>query len=104
MYIYVQLKTTTMAQFKVIATAPTSYQIQSLRAFGMEVKKNGNGSFTGKQIFDSEEEAKKYLVTRAEMYYDEYEGQVTEHLQGIETVGCLNIDAVTATIEEVEED
>ena len=93
-----------MAQFKVIAIAPTSYQIQSLRAFGMEVKKNGNGSFAGKQIFDSEEEAKKYLVTRAEMYYDDFEGQATEHLQGIESLGCLTIDAVTALIEEVEED
>ena len=92
-----------MTQFKVVATAPTSYQTQSLRAFGMDVKKNGNGSFTSEQVFDSEEEAKEYLSDRAKSYYDEFEGQATEHLEEIQNIGYLTIDAVTARIEEVED-
>lgn len=91
-----------MTQFKVSATAPTVYQIQSLRHFGMDVKKHGNGSFSSEQVFDTEEEAKAYLVERAEKYYDEFEGQVDEHLEGIEKYGMLTIDAVTARIDEVE--
>lgn len=90
-----------MAQFKVTAKAPTAYQYNSLSRFGMNVKKHGNGSFTAEQIFKSEEEAKDYLATRAQMYYDEYEGQVDEHLISIEKHGVLEIDAVTAHIEEI---
>lgn len=89
-------------QFKIAATAPTSYQYNSLSRFGMTIKKNGNGSFSSEQVFDSEEEAKAYLVERAERYYDEFEGQVDEHLQDIEKYGMLTIDAVTARIDEVE--
>lgn len=92
-----------MSKFKVVATAPTAYQYNSLSRFGMTIKKNGNGSFSSEQTFDSVEEAKAYLVERAEMYYDEYEGQVDEHLGSIEKHGCLEIDAVTAHIEEVPE-
>ena len=55
-------------------------------------------------IFNSEEEAKEYLVKRAQMYYDEFEGQVDQHLQDIEKHGMLTIDAVTARIDEIEED
>lgn len=36
----------------------------------MEVKKSGNGSFWSEQIFETEEEAKAYLVERAERYFD----------------------------------
>lgn len=91
-------------QFKITATAPTAYQYNSLSRFGMNIKKRGNGSFTSEQVFDSEEEAKAYLVERAERYYDEYEGQVDEHLEDIEKYGQLTIDAVTAHIEEVEQE
>jgi hypothetical protein len=91
-----------MKQFKITATAPTVYQIQSLRHFGMNVKENGNGLFSSEQIFDSEEAAKAYLVERAEKYYDEFEGQVQEHLEDIKKYGMLTIDAVTARIDEVD--
>lgn len=87
---------------RITATAPTSYQYNSLSRFGMTIKKNGNGSFSSEQVFDSEEEAKAYLVERAERYYDEFEGQVNEHLQDIEKYGMLTIDAVTARMEEIE--
>ena len=89
-------------KFKISATAPTAYQYNSLSRFGMKIKKNGNGSFSSEQLFDSEEEAKDYLVERAERYYGEYEGQVDEHLQEIKKYGMLTIDAVTARIDEVE--
>ena len=70
----------------------------------MNIKKHGNGSFTSEEVFNSEEEAKEYLVKRAQMYYDEFEGQVDEHLESIEKYGVLEIDAVTAHIEEIEEE
>lgn len=93
-----------MATFKITAKAPTTYQYNSLSRFGMNIKKHGNGSFTSKEVFNSEEEAKEYLVKRAQMYYDEFEGQVDEHLESIEKYGVLEIDAVTAHIEEIEEE
>lgn len=92
-----------MATFKITATAPTAYQHNSLRHFGMDIKKNGNGSFSSEQTFESEDEAKNYLITRAEMYYDEYEGQVDEYIESIQNHGSLEIDAVIAHIEEVPE-
>lgn len=88
-----------MTTFKIKATAPTVYQINSLRSFGMEIKENGDGSYSSEQIFDTEQEAKDYLTKRAEKYYDEYEGQVDEHLESIRDNGYLTIDAATAIID-----
>ena len=91
---------------RITATAPTAYQLQSLRHFGMEVKKNGNGSYTAHQDFDTEEEAKKYLLTRAEMYFDgnsdNDEQDLIEAFDSIEKHGVLTLDAATAGIEEIE--
>lgn len=89
-------------KFKVTATAPTIYQYSSLTRFGLKIKENGNGSFTGEMLFDDHEDAKKHLIDRATYYYDEFEGQIDEHLEDIENYGMLTIDAVTARIEEVE--
>ncbi len=89
---------------KITATAPTVYQKRSLSFFNLNEVNNGNGSFTGTMNFASEEDAKDYLISRAEMYYDEYEGQVEEHIQDIEKYGVLTIDAVTARIEEIEDE
>ncbi len=95
-----------MTQFKISATAPTVYQSQSLRAFGMEVKKSGNGSFWSEQFFETEKEAKDYLVVRAERYFDgnsdNDEANLVDALQDIEKYGSLRLDAVTASIDEVE--
>lgn len=88
-------------QYKITATAPTIYQHQSLSKFNLNVKSNGNGSYTGNMIFETEQEAKDYLINRAEMYYDDYEGQAEEHIADIQKHGSLTIDAVTAKIEEV---
>ena len=89
---------------RITATAPTVYQIQSLSKFLLDVKKYMDGSFVGTKDFYSEADAKVYLIERAENYYDEFEGQVNEHLEDIEKYGQLRIDAVTAHIEEIEEE
>jgi hypothetical protein len=87
---------------RIVATAPTVYQKQSLSKFNLNEKRNMNGSFIGTMDFYSEQDAKDYLINRAEMYYDDYEGQVDEHLDDIERRGSLTIDAVTASIVEIE--
>ena len=51
--------------YKIIAIAPTTYQLNSLRAFGITYKALGNGSYKAVEEFDSEKEAKKYLEGRA---------------------------------------
>ena len=89
---------------RIIATAPTVYQSQSLSKFNLNNKKNGNGSITGIMDFYSEQEAKDYLIRRAEMYYDDYEGQIDKHLLDIERYGILTIDAATARIVEIEDE
>ena len=90
---------------RITATAPTAYQLQSLRHFGMEVKKNGNG-YTAHQDFDTEKEAKEYLEQRAQMYFDgnsdNDEQDLIEAFDSIEKHGVLTLDAATAGIEEIE--
>jgi len=93
-------------KIRISATAPTAYQLQSLRHFGMEVKKNGNGSYTAHQDFDTEDEAKEYLKSRAEMYFDgnsdNDEQDLIEAFDSIEKHGVLTLDAATARIDEIE--
>lgn len=90
---------------RISATAPTAYQLHSLRQFGMEVKQHGNGRYTAAQDFDTEKEAKDYLIERAERYFDgnsdNDEKDLIEALDSIEKHGVLTLDAVTAVSEEV---
>jgi len=92
--------------FRIYAKVPTAYQYQSISNFGMPIKKHGNGSFTAQQDFDTEDDAKKYLIERAENYFDgnsdNDEKDLIESLDDIEKCGRLNLDACTASIEEVE--
>ena len=91
---------------RITATAPTAYQLQSLRHFGMEVKKHGNGSYTAHQDFDTEKEAKEYLEQKAQMYFDgnsdNDEQDLIEAFDSIEKHGVLTLDAATARIDEIE--
>ena len=91
---------------RISATAPTAYQLQSLRHFGMEVKKHGNGSYTAHQDFDTEKEAKEYLEQKAQMYFDgnsdNDEQDLIEAFDSIEKHGVLTLDAATARIDEIE--
>lgn len=90
----------------ITATAPTSYQLNSLSAFGMGFKANRNGSYSASKEFDSEEQAKKYLTKRAEKYNDEdpegSEDRLNDMLADIQH-GVLTLDAVTAYVEALEE-
>lgn len=92
--------------YKITATAPTSYQYNSLSQFGMIIKKNCNGSFSSEQVFNSEEEAKEYLTKRADKYNDEdpcgSQERLADMYADIEH-GSLTLDAVTAHFEEIEE-
>ena len=93
--------------FKITATAPTTFQLQSLRAFGIGADKNGNGSFSGEKEFETVDEAKEFLKNRASMYNDGDPEGTEEHLadmcDSIDRYGSLTLDAVSAHIEEVNE-
>lgn len=89
-----------MGNFIIKAVAPTAYQSRSLSHFNLNEKKVGNGSIIGIMEFPSEEHAKQYLMTRAEMYF-ETEQELFAAYGDIEH-GALTLDAVTAYIKEIE--
>lgn len=90
--------------YEVKAIAPTQYQRRALSRFNLNINEVGSGSFIGTAMFETIEDAKQFLRDRAELYYDEYPGQVDEHLDAIEGIDCLTIDTVTAHIEKIEID
>lgn len=96
-----------MTQFKLRATAPTNYQYQSLTHFGLPIQ-NYNGSLVAEKLFDTEEEAKQYLIERAEMYYDGNregdEKNLEDAIERINLYGSLRLDAADSIIEEEEEE
>jgi len=92
-----------MTNFKITATAPTTYQLQSLRLFGLNVKSYANGSHVAEEFFNTIEEAKAFLIKRAEMYF-ESEYELNEAISDIENYGSLRMDAVCGSIEKIEEE
>lgn len=88
----------------ITATAPTSYQLASLRLFGMPITSHGNGSHTASQEFDTVEEAKSYLIERAEMFFDgnsdNDEERLADAIDRVNKHGSLYLDAAYASIEE----
>lgn len=90
-----------MTNFRITAIAPTTYQLCSVRLFGSEVKSLYNGKHIFQKDFESEEDAKAYLITRAE-YYFENETEFNEAVEGINKYGSLQLDAVSGRIEEIE--
>lgn len=91
-------------KYQVKATAPTAYQLQSVRLFGSPIKSNMDGSHTFKsEIFDTEQEAKDYLIKRAEMYF-ENEDELQEAINDINKYGSLSMDAATGGVYEIEEE
>lgn len=85
----------------ITATAPTGYQLNSLAAFNLDGK-----GLTRTMEFDSQEEAATYLRNRARQYNDADpcgNDQRLEDMYADIEHGCLTLDAVTARIEEVEE-
>ena len=91
-------------KYQVKATAPTTYQLQSVRLFGSPIKSNMDGSHTFKsEIFDTEQEAKDYLIERAEMYF-ENDDELQEAINDINEYSSLSMDAATGGVYEVEEE
>ena len=92
-------------KYQVKATAPTAYQLQSVRLFGSPIKSNMDGSHTFKsEIFDTEQEAKDYLIKRAEMYFDSDERELNVAINDINKYGSLSMDAASGGVYEVEEE
>jgi len=83
------------------ATVPKSYQTPSLRHFGMGCNANGNGRYSASMTFDTMKEAKEFLVTRAEYYFED-EKSLKKAKRAIRMYGVLRIDAVSARIEKIE--
>lgn len=91
-------------KYQVKATAPTTYQLQSVRLFGSPIKSNMDGSHTFKsEIFDTEQEAKDYLIERAELFF-ENDYQLQEAIDEINEYGSLSMDAASGGVYEVEEE
>lgn len=88
--------------YKITATAPTTYQLSSLFHFGMPVKNRLNGRHDAEMEFESIQEAKDYLTDRATIYADN-EDELNELLIQIDN-NYLELDAIRAHIEEVEEE
>ena len=87
--------------YKVTAIAPTSYQLNSVSKFGSPVIPNPDGSHTFSAEFDTEDEAKQYLMNRAERYFEDIE-ELENAINDIKKYGTLRIDAVAGSIEKVE--
>lgn len=88
--------------FKVIANAPTVHQYDSVRFFGSPEKTFG-GSYVFSKDFDSEQEAKDYLNSRIDRYWEDggTEEECEKMRKQVES-GYCDYDAVRAVINEVE--
>lgn len=87
---------------QIICAIPTVYQYNSLCRFNLHNEKLGNGGHIGTMKFASEEDAKDFLIDRAEKYFDDDALGLQDALQDIENCGMLTIDAATARIQEIE--
>lgn len=79
----------------ITVTAPTVYQLQSLREFKLRnSKKCFDGSFLAWQEFDTIKEAREYLKELAFEYYD----GITKDIRYYLSKNSLEIDACRAHI------
>lgn len=91
-------------KFQVKASAPTTYQLRSVGLFGSPIVSHRDGSHTfTSETFDTEQEAKDYLIKRAEMYF-ENDDKLQEAISDINQYGSLSMDAASGGIYEVEEE
>ena len=88
--------------FKITATTSLHYQLSALRHFNMPITHIGNGVHRATISFDTEEEAKEYLIGIAKRYYDEYEGQSDPYIDNIVTYGFLGIDGVVVLVANIQ--
>lgn len=91
-------------KYQVKAEAPTTYQLQSVSLFGSPIVSHMDGSHTfTSELFDTEQEAKDYLIKRAEMYF-ENEDELQEAIDDINQYGSLSMDAASGGVYEVDEE
>jgi hypothetical protein len=91
-------------KYQITAIAPTVYQLNSLGRFHLSNRgKSIGGQYYGWTEFYTLEEAKMYLISIAENYFDD-SLELQEEINCINDYGNLTIDGVTAIIEEIEED
>ena len=92
-------------QFKIIASVPTHHNSGDLRsAFNMPVKKYMSGVHEASEEFETEDEAKDYLISRLDSYRNQSgmsDEQYDEELEYIEKYGRLTLCRITANIEEI---
>ena len=88
--------------YQVISKISTHHTLGHLYNFGLNVKAHGNGAYTGTLHFETEEEAKEHLRSRADVLAED-EDDLKDKYADIEN-GYLRHDAATANIEQVEED
>lgn len=81
------------------AKALSQYQLKSLCHFGMIIKSNPCGIYYSEQKFESYEIAKDFLRERASIYAET--DDELNYLNDQINKGYLNLDAVTAVIENV---
>ncbi len=85
---------------QIVATAPTFYQTNSLRALcgGTWYKANPDGSFQFNFEFMTKREALQWLIDRAErLAYDSVE--LKEMISEVKNYGQLTYDCITARIQ-----
>jgi len=87
--------------FIITATAPTPYQLNALRSFGLEVTHVGGGRHQGYLAFNSEREAKDFLISRADWVLEDID-RLDEAIGRIEEHGSLELDGVVGAITEIE--
>jgi hypothetical protein len=85
--------------YRITAFVPTGYQLNSLTSFGMGFTKSGGGGFYASKDFDTKDEAKDFLRSRAQQLADTEE-ELSEMEEQIER-GYLQYDACTAYIENI---
>lgn len=84
---------------KIIASAPTTYQLTELNYFNLNKIESELSGIHAEKEFSSTEKAKEHLRTIAEEYF-ETEKECNSAFSQIENYGTLTLDAITATIEE----
>lgn len=85
---------------QISATAPTIYQIQSLKAIASirGIEANPDGSFEFKAIFSTKNDAVSYLSHIAYKLFEDRK-EYMEAMSDIKKYGSLTYDTITARIE-----
>lgn len=79
------------------STVPTAYQRQSISAFGLPVKSNGNGTLSIEYTFNTKKEAINYMLSIVEALAND-ETSLKEMKREVRKHGRIYYDAACLTI------